>query len=103
MRRFEELQAFVAVVETGSFTAAADRLDAAKSAISRRVSSLEDRLGVTTPSDETVVVRAVGDGTAADVRAARLFPPPTETNFSAAWLTGRQHECEAAAAAFARS
>ena len=46
MRRFEELQAFVAVVETGSFTAAADRLDAAKSAISRRVSSLEDRLGV---------------------------------------------------------
>ena len=46
MRRFEELQAFVAVVETGSFTAAADRLDAAKSAVSRRVSSLEDRLGV---------------------------------------------------------
>ena len=46
MRRFEELQAFVAVVETGSFTAAADRLDTAKSAVSRRVSSLEDRLGV---------------------------------------------------------
>lgn len=46
MRRFEELQAFVAVVEAGSFTAAAERLDAAKSAVSRRVSSLEDRLGV---------------------------------------------------------
>jgi DNA-binding transcriptional LysR family regulator len=46
MRRFEELQAFVAVVEAGSFTAAAERLDSAKSAISRRVSSLEDRLGV---------------------------------------------------------
>ncbi|MEJ2129410.1 MAG: LysR family transcriptional regulator [Woeseiaceae bacterium] len=46
MHRFEELQAFVAVVETGSFTAAADRLDAAKSAVSRRVSALEDRLGV---------------------------------------------------------
>ena len=46
MRRFEELQAFAAVVETGSFTAAAERLDAAKSAISRRVSALEDRLGV---------------------------------------------------------
>mgnify|MGYP001548665658 FL=1 len=46
MRRFEELQAFVAVVETGSFTAAAERLGAAKSAVSRRVSSLEERLGV---------------------------------------------------------
>jgi len=46
MHRFEELQAFVAVVEAGSFTAAADRLDAAKSAVSRRVSALEDRLGV---------------------------------------------------------
>ena len=27
MNRFEDLQAFVAVVETGSFTAAAERLD----------------------------------------------------------------------------
>jgi DNA-binding transcriptional LysR family regulator len=45
MDRFEELQAFVAVVEAGSFTAAADRLDIAKSAVSRRVSALEERLG----------------------------------------------------------
>ena len=46
MDKFEDLQAFVAVVEAGSFTAAAARLDAAKSAISRRVSALEERLGV---------------------------------------------------------
>ena len=46
MDKFEDLQAFVAVVEAGSFTAAADRLDTAKSAISRRVSALEERLGV---------------------------------------------------------
>lgn len=46
MDRFEDLQAFVAVVESGSFTAAADRLGIAKSAISRRVSALEERLGV---------------------------------------------------------
>ena len=45
MDRFEDIQAFVAVVEAGSFTAAAERLDADKSAISRRVSALEDRLG----------------------------------------------------------
>jgi DNA-binding transcriptional LysR family regulator len=46
MDRFEDLQAFVAVVESGSFTAAADRLDTAKSAISRRIAALEERLGV---------------------------------------------------------
>jgi DNA-binding transcriptional LysR family regulator len=46
MDKFEDLQAFVAVVEAGSFTAAAERLGAAKSAVSRRVSGLEERLGV---------------------------------------------------------
>lgn len=46
MNKFEDMQAFNAVVETGSFTAAADRLNADKSAISRRVSALEERLGV---------------------------------------------------------
>jgi len=46
MHRFQDLQAFVAVVEAGSFTAAADRLGIAKSAVSRRVSALEERLGV---------------------------------------------------------
>lgn len=46
MHKFDELQAFVAVVETGSFTSAGDRLDIAKSVVSRRVSALEERLGV---------------------------------------------------------
>lgn len=46
MGRFDDLQAFAAVVEAGSFTAAADRLGIAKSAISRRISALEERLGV---------------------------------------------------------
>jgi DNA-binding transcriptional LysR family regulator len=46
MRRFSDLEAFIAVVEAGSFTAAAERLDIAKSAVSRRVTALEERLGV---------------------------------------------------------
>ncbi len=46
MDKFEDIQAFIAVVDAGSFTAAADRLDSAKSAISRRISALEERLGV---------------------------------------------------------
>lgn len=46
MNQLEEYQAFVAVVESGSFTAAAKRLQATKSVLSRRVSMLEQRLGV---------------------------------------------------------
>jgi DNA-binding transcriptional LysR family regulator len=46
MDKFADIQAFVAVVETGSFSAAAERLDATKSSMSRRISGLESRLGV---------------------------------------------------------
>ena len=38
---------------------------------------------------------------AADVRAVKIMPPPTETNFAAAWLTGTLEACEAAATAYA--
>ncbi len=38
---------------------------------------------------------------AADVTQVRITPPPTETNFACAWLTGRLDACEAAAVAFA--
>lgn len=37
---------------------------------------------------------------AASVRAAKIFPPPSETNFASAWLTGPLEECEAAAMAY---
>jgi len=40
------MQVFVAVVETGSISAAAERLDLAKSAVSRRLAELEAHLGV---------------------------------------------------------
>lgn len=40
---------------------------------------------------------------AADVRAVKIFPPPTETNYAAAWLTGDLTACEAAAMAFAEA
>lgn len=44
--RLEDIEAFLAVVETGSISAAAVRLDVAKSVISKRVTALEDCLGV---------------------------------------------------------
>ena len=46
MNKFEEFEAFVAVVDQHSFSGAADRLGVAKSILSRRVSDLEKRLGV---------------------------------------------------------
>ncbi len=46
MNRFDELEAFVAVVDFRGFGSAAERLGMAKSMVSRRVSDLERRLGV---------------------------------------------------------
>ena len=46
MDRFADMNTFVAVVDSGSISAAADRLEVAKSAVSRRLADLETRLGV---------------------------------------------------------
>jgi DNA-binding MarR family transcriptional regulator len=43
----EEMMIFVAVVESGSFSRAAERLGQANSAISRAVKKLESKLGLT--------------------------------------------------------
>lgn len=44
MNKFEEMETFVRVVEAGTITLAAERLGIAKSAVSRRLSDLEERL-----------------------------------------------------------
>lgn len=46
MDRFQELNAFIAVVEAGGFSAAARRTGESQSAISKAIGSLERRLGV---------------------------------------------------------
>ncbi len=46
MDRFDEMQAFAAVVDAGSFVRAADVLGISKTAVSRLVADLEARLGV---------------------------------------------------------
>ena len=43
--RIDALQAFVAIAESGSFQAAADRLHLSQPGISKRVAALEARLG----------------------------------------------------------
>jgi len=44
MDRFDEMHTFIRVVESGGISAAADRLGIAKSAVSRRLQELENRL-----------------------------------------------------------
>ncbi|MBY0500229.1 MAG: LysR family transcriptional regulator, partial [Nitrosomonas sp.] len=46
MDRFENMNAFVRVVEAGSISGAADRMDVTKSVVSRRLKELEAHLGV---------------------------------------------------------
>ena len=46
MSRYEEIEAFVRVVDAGSITSAAEQMRIAKSAVSRRIKELELRLGV---------------------------------------------------------
>lgn len=46
MDRLESMETFIRVVEAGSISGAADRMDIAKSAVSRRIAELEERLGV---------------------------------------------------------
>lgn len=46
MGRWEGIEEYICVVESGSFTAAAEQLGVSKSYVSKQVSQLEDRLGV---------------------------------------------------------
>ncbi|WP_430009482.1 LysR family transcriptional regulator, partial [Methylophaga lonarensis] len=47
MNPIDQMQTFVRVVEAGSISKAAEQLDTAKSAVSRKLSELEQRLNVT--------------------------------------------------------
>ena len=46
MDKYQEMRVFTAVVDAGSFVAAADELTMSKAAVSRYLSDLEQRLGV---------------------------------------------------------
>ena len=62
MDRFHEMAAFVAVVETGGFSAAARRTGDTQSSISKFVGSLEKRLGVKLFNRSTRSVTLTDDG-----------------------------------------
>ena len=93
MNQFEELQTFIQVVDTGSISRAADRLAVAKSAVSRRVSDLEQRLGVQLFRRTTRRLNLTDSGKSFYERASRILEDLKEAEIAVsqqhAALTGR--------------
>jgi DNA-binding transcriptional LysR family regulator len=73
MDRFDALQAFARVVETGSFTKAARALDLSKTTVTQLVQQLEARLRVRLLHRTTRQVRVTEDGAAYYERVVRLL------------------------------
>ncbi|MBQ1764061.1 MAG: LysR family transcriptional regulator [Aquincola sp.] len=69
----DELQAFVAVAQAGSFTAAAARLGKDGSTVSRRIAALESRLGVRLVERTTRRVALTQSGAAYLARVTTVF------------------------------
>lgn len=73
MDKFANIQALITVVETGSFSKAAERLNIAKSVVSRRVSTLEAALGVQLLQRTTRTQSLTGPGSQFYQRAVRIL------------------------------
>lgn len=73
MDKFANLEALVAVVESGSFSKAAERLGITKSVVSRRISLLEQQLGVHLLRRTTRSLSLTGPGQEFYGRAARIL------------------------------
>lgn len=73
MDRFSELRAFTAVVEAGSFSAAAREMGQSRSSVNRLVIALEERLGVQLMHRTTRSVSVNSNGRALYDRARQLL------------------------------
>lgn len=86
MDRFDAMQAFARVVETGSFTKAADTLHLSKTSVTQLVQQLEARLRVRLLNRTTRKVNVTADGAAYYERVVRLLAEidDAETSLSSA-------------------
>ena len=104
MDRLATMEAFVVVVDTGSFSAAARRLNVGQPAVSKTIAQLEDRLGVKLLARTTRGLTATEAGLNFYERARRAIEETEEAELSARTagnsLTGRLRIC--AAVTFAR-
>jgi DNA-binding transcriptional LysR family regulator len=86
MDRFDAMQAFARVVETGSFTKAAETLRMSKTSVTQLVQQLEARLRVKLLNRTTRKVNVTADGAAYHERVVRLLADmdDAETSLSSA-------------------
>ena len=91
MDRFEAMQAFVRVVETGSFTKAATTLHMSKTSVTQLIQQLEARLRVKLLNRTTRKVNVTADGAAYYERAVRVLADvdDAETSLSNASVAPR--------------
>ncbi|BAZ94775.1 LysR family transcriptional regulator [Thiohalobacter sp. COW1] len=82
MDRFEALENFVRVVEAGSISGAAERRQVAKSAVSRRLTELEQHLGVQLFRRTTRRMDLTDTGRSLYERAVRLLADLQETELA---------------------
>lgn len=88
MDRFEDLRVFDAVVSAGGFAAGAERLGVAKSAVSRRIRELEDRLGARLFNRTTRRVQLTETGRQFHERAVELLAGLEEAEEAASSASG---------------
>lgn len=73
MDRIAAMQTFVRVAEAGSFTAVADQLDVARSAVTRQIAGLEEHLGVKLIARSTRRLSLTAEGTAYLVQCREIL------------------------------
>lgn len=88
MDRFADMQIFVKVVEVGSISGAAEKLDIAKSAVSRRLSELEARLGVQLLQRTTRRLNLTESGRAYYERCLQILADVEETELAVSSVHG---------------
>lgn len=88
MDRLQAMRTFVAVVESGGFTAAARKLDVSLSVVSRVVTELEAHLGVRLLTRTTRLVRPTDTGSAYFENCRRILGEIEEAELGAAGTHG---------------
>ncbi len=73
MKRWDLLETFVAVVDAGSLSAAADRLEVSRSLVSRKIAQLEKHLGTQLLFRTTRKINPTDAGYALFLKCERLF------------------------------
>jgi len=88
MDRYENMNAFVRVVEAGGISAAADRMNIAKSVISRRLKELEQHLGVELFHRTTRQMNLTDSGRAFYQQSARILADILEAEHATSQFHG---------------